>query len=143
MQGDNYAAEKSLAKACKLGPDNATHWYAYGDILRILEKYDEAIPAYRKALEIDPEHPKAENKLGLALFNTGQLDDAEVVLSSALRKEPKNPYPYFNLGMVYSMGGKNRLAIGAFEKFLELAPKQDGDVPVAKKKLRELRKRLR
>lgn len=141
--GDNLGAEQSLHKAVELNPKDATNWYAYGEILRNLQKYDEAIPAYRKAIELDPKHPKAPVKLGFVLAKKGDLDEAEVVLTAALRQNPDNPYIYLNLGRVYSKASKNRLAIEALQKFLELAPPDDGDVKPVKREIRLLKRKVR
>ncbi len=141
--GDNLGAEQSLAKAVELNPKDAMNWYAYGEILRNLKKLDQAIPAYKKAIELNPKHLKAPVKLGLVLAEKGDLDEAEVVLTAALRQNPENPYIYLNLGRVYSSASKYRLAIEALEKFLELAPPDDGDVKPAKREIRLLKRKLR
>jgi tetratricopeptide (TPR) repeat protein len=143
LRGDNVAAERNLGRAVQLEPNDAINWYAYGEALRILEKYGEAAAAYKRALEIDPNHGKAPNKLGFVLFKLGDVDEAEVVLTAAVRANPDDPYPYFNLGMVYGKGEKHTLAINSFLRFLELAPKDDKDVPVARRQIALLRRELR
>jgi len=141
--GDNLGAEQSLAKAVELNPKDATNWYAYCEILRNLEKWDQAVPAYRKAIEIDAKHVKAPVKLGFVLAHKGELDEAEVVLTAALRENPENPYIYLNLGRVYSKARKYRLAIESLQKFLETAPPSDGDIKPVKKEIRALKRKLR
>ena len=141
--GDNLGAEASLAKAVELNPKDATNWYAYGEILRALKKWDEAVPAYRKAIEIEPDHPKAHVKLGYVLFYKGDLGEAEVVLTAALRAHPDDPYAYYNLGFVYAKAQKYKLGIESLEKFIELAPKGDGEIPKAKTEIRKLKWKLK
>lgn len=143
LRGDNLAAVASLAKAVELEPDDGINWYAYGEALRLQGKIAESLEPYQKAVELMPDHPKAPNKLGYVLFTLGKVGEAEVVLTKAVRNNPEDPYPYFNLGMVYETGDKLVLAINSFKRFLELAPQEDKDIPVAKKKIRDLTRRLR
>ncbi|HUH02689.1 MAG TPA: tetratricopeptide repeat protein [Kofleriaceae bacterium] len=141
--GDPVGAEASLRKATELAPGDATNWYAYGQILRAQEKWTDAVGAYRKALEIDPKHPQAYVKLGFVLYYEGKLDEAEVILTAALRQTPDDPYVYWNLGQVYEKGQKYKLALEAYEKFIAMAPADDGDVPKAKKLIRALKRKVR
>jgi tetratricopeptide (TPR) repeat protein len=143
MVGDNLAAEQSLRTAVELEPGDATNWYAYGEILRMLEEWERAVTAYERALQIDPNYLKAPGKLGTVLYYADRVDDAEVVLTAAIRRQPEDPYLYLNLGLVYEKGGKLRLAVEALERFLELAPRDDGDVPIVRRKVRDLRRKIR
>lgn len=140
--GDNPGAEISLKKATELEPDDALNWYAFGEILRTMKRYSEAVAPYRKALDLDPDHTKAANKLGLVLFKAGMLEEAETVLTDRIRKKPDDPYTYFNLGEVYAGQEKYRLAVEAFEKFVELAPKDDVDMPAARKQIKILKRKI-
>ena len=143
LRGDNIAAEASLAKAVRLEPNDGINWYAYAEALRVLGKFQESLDPYRKAVELLPGHKKAPNKLGYVLFKLGKVAEAEVVLTAAVRNNPNDPYPYFNLGMVYASGEKLALAINSFQRFLDLAPENDRDIPVARRQIRELTRKLR
>ena len=57
------------------------------DVSRSQERFDEAISAYKKAVELDPPYPKALQKLGLLLVERKQYDEAEVVLTQAIRRD--------------------------------------------------------
>lgn len=143
QMGDKVGAEDALARAVSLKSDDATNWYAYGQILRALEKYSKAHDAYRKAIEIDPKHPKAHRKLGYVLFKEGKLDEAEVVLTAALRQTPDDPYVYWDLAQVYRTANKLQLAVEAYESFVAKVGADDGDRPKAKKYIRDLKRKLR
>jgi Flp pilus assembly protein TadD len=140
---DAIGAEAALEQAVKLKPGDVDNWYAYGQILLVLKKWEPAITAYKKVLELQPKHPKAHVKLGLCLYEAGKLDEAEVVLTTAQRNNPSDPYVYWNLARIYEKGAKFGLAVEAYGKFVELAPKEDGDVPKAKKKIAELKKKIK
>lgn len=139
--GDNPGAEISLKKATELDPRDKLNWYAYGEVLRNMERYKEAIQPYRKSLEIDPNFTKAADKLGVVLFYAGELGEAETLLTERVKTHPNEPYAYFNLGQVYAKAEKHGFAIEAFEKFLKLAPEGDGDIAAAKKMIRDLKKK--
>ncbi len=139
-RGDDLGAEESLARAIAIEPDNSLYQYAYGEMLRFNKRYDEAIVAYRTAAELDPPHPKAAAKLGVALFEAKRYGEAEVSLTESIRRDPKNQWNYFNLGIVYKETGKNKLALEMFQKFLELSDKNDGDRPKAEACVKALKK---
>jgi Flp pilus assembly protein TadD len=140
-KGDGLGAEESLAKACQLEPDDATNWYAYGEQLRYNEKLDQALEAYRKAMTLKPPHPKASAKFGLTLALQKKYAEAETFLTDAIRDDPKNAFNYQNLGVVYEGEKKWKFAIDAYEKFVDLADKADGDLPKVKAKIKELKSR--
>ena len=139
--GDQAEAETSAERATRLVSDNTKYWYVYGEMLRINKKPDEATAAYCKALAIKPPHPKAAAKIALTLYDSQKYDEAEVFITQSLKTEPNNPYLYFNLGRVYSAEKKYKLAIDAYSKYLELAPKDDGDLANAKSEIKALKKK--
>jgi cytochrome c-type biogenesis protein CcmH/NrfG len=115
-------------------------WYAYGEIYRVQERFDEALSAYKKAVEIDPPYPKALQKLGMLLSDRKQYDEAEVVLTQAIRREPKAAPAYFTLAVVYHSKKKYKLALENYQKFLELAPKNDPDRDRAASAIKDLKR---
>lgn len=54
------------------------------------EHYKEAVPFYRKALAFNPAIPGLRLNLGLALFKSGDLNDAIRTFDSLLKNEPKS-----------------------------------------------------
>ena len=88
-----------------------------------------------------PPHKKAAAKRGIALFEAKRYGEAETFLTGVVRADPKNPYNYENLGVVYEHEKKYKLAIEMFEKFLQLADKEDGDIPKVKAKIKELKRK--
>ena len=37
---------------------------------------------------------------GIALLNLQKIDEAKVLLEDALKQDPRNPYAWYNLGLV-------------------------------------------
>lgn len=134
-------AEEAFAKAVKFSPNDSQFWYAYGEIHRVQDRLDQAIAAYRKATDLDPPYPKAVTKLGATLVDTKQYDDAEVVLTQAIRREPKNAANYWHLARAYAAKRKTRAAIDNYETFIRLAAKNDPDRERARELINQLKRR--
>ena len=73
-----------------LEPDNAAAYYNKGIALRNLEKYDEAIACYDKAIELEPDNAAAYYNKGIALQKHGNLDEAIEAYDEALKLDPSN-----------------------------------------------------
>lgn len=58
--GDKYyeKALKDYDKAINLNPNMAYAWHGKGEVLKDLGRYEEAIEAFNKAIELDKEHSK-------------------------------------------------------------------------------------
>jgi tetratricopeptide (TPR) repeat protein len=84
-EGDPASAARRLQELLRLRPD---WWPAYerlGTALVRQQLYREAVPWFRKALEEKPDDPDGLNGLGLALCETGNLDEAVATWGRALR----------------------------------------------------------
>ena len=56
-----------------------------------MERYNEAISEYEKALELEPQHPAIHRNLGMLLFRLGRYDEAVAHLQTVLRLVPNEP----------------------------------------------------
>lgn len=126
-----YAVENDLEKAVQyikmrlaLYPDDeASHnnlgWYNFR-----LERYKDAIAAYKKAIEINPYLMLPYNGLNwIYLYHLGELDLALELCERQISYNTQNASAYNNLGWAYL--GKDNLeeAKKAFEKALEINPR--------------------
>ena len=64
---------------------------AEADRKTAMERYEEAISEYEKALELEPQHPAIHRNLGLVLIRLGRYDEAVVHLQTVLRLVPNEP----------------------------------------------------
>lgn len=131
-------AEQALSKAIQLSPNESLFWYAYGEIFRVQERDDDAIKAYRRAVELDPPYPKALLKLGIMLVDRKQYDEAEGLLTQALRRDSHATSALFYLGALHQAQNKPRLALDNYEQFVKAAPKDDL-VPKARQAIEQLK----
>jgi tetratricopeptide (TPR) repeat protein len=89
------AAREAHAVPDDLAPDD---WFELGYELELSEP-DQARDAYRRALELDPDHVAARVNLGRLLHERKQVKLAEVHYRLALAVEPQNATALFNLGV--------------------------------------------
>ncbi len=78
--GEFAAAIEPLRRAVELRPDAET-MYRYGRMLEQNAQYEQSIPAFRRALEIDPKHEQARLQYARGLFYTGHADEAANAVS--------------------------------------------------------------
>jgi len=103
----------------------ATDFYRLFDLAALMVekgKYDEAIPEFRRALELNPEDVRSHSKLGIALAGIGRVDEAISEYRKAMELDPDYADAYSKLGLALARIGKREEARLQFEKALELFP---------------------
>jgi tetratricopeptide (TPR) repeat protein len=103
----------------------ATDYYRAVDIaMEQLNKkqYEASIAEWKKALELGPNEALAHNNLGVALAETGRVEEAIACYRKALELSPRYADAHNNLGEV--LAGRRRLdeAIIQFEEALRIDP---------------------
>ncbi len=142
----NEEAEASLQRATQLEPRDAQSWYVYGELLRNRQEYEQAADKYRKAREIDIDHDKASTKLALMLIylaTAEAYDEARTVLQARIEREPKDAAAHFLLGEVYEKQEQYAEALASYEAFIEIAERGDPDISQARRKVRQLKSKVR
>lgn len=86
------------------------------------ETIHEAMTAYTKAIELNPEAAGAYINLGTIYYNLHRLDDAEKCYRAAIKIDPQYALAFFNLGNVYDERGSLAEARENYEAALRLAP---------------------
>jgi len=92
--------------------------YLYGQ----LGETQKGLEALKKARAVDPDDYNlllAEADLQIKLGNRKRFGE---LMSEAIRKNPKEPVLYFNLGVINSQQNKDSLAINNYKKAIELDP---------------------
>jgi superkiller protein 3 len=81
-------------------------------------KLDEAINAYEKAVELDSGKANAHSGLGFAWYSKGKpyWEKAIEEYYKAIKIDPKYPWAYINLGIVFADQNKLEQAISAYRK---------------------------
>ncbi|MBI3932537.1 MAG: tetratricopeptide repeat protein [Acidobacteria bacterium] len=79
---------------------------------------DQARDAYRRALELDPDHVDAHVNLGRLLHEAGHAEAAATHYRAALTLRPKDATAAFNLGVALEDLGRTSAAAAAYERAL-------------------------
>jgi len=124
LEADRFA--KSFA-----GLDNIAQQYpsdagsAYLEVGRALihrEKYPDAVPILRTAVEKMPDSSMAHYELGLALVKTGQWEAALPEMQAAVKHKPTSAQMHYYLAAVNTRLKHLPEAVNEYEKTLELDP---------------------
>ncbi|MCZ6600300.1 MAG: tetratricopeptide repeat protein [Acidobacteria bacterium] len=119
MDSEAAAAAAALSRA---EVDSAVILLNAGSVLLMQGENEQAVAAYRQALEIRPDYVKAENLLGVALTRLGELDEAEIHYRRALSGKLENLDAYSNLAdLLVERGGVGE-AEGLLHRALDLRP---------------------
>jgi len=105
----------------ELGPDIAAY-NNLGIALGEQGKPAEAIEAFRKAIEIQPDYISAHDNLGVALQQQGKLAEAIEAFRKAIDIQPDFVRAHYGLGNVLNEQGKLEEAIKAFRKAIDIQP---------------------
>jgi tetratricopeptide (TPR) repeat protein len=98
-----------------------------GTALIKLEKYDESITEFDKALDVSPTHDKALENKGAALFRLGNHDEAMKHFDKALGINRNYPPALYGRGLVLYNQGRYKEAIEYFEKAISVGKKEENE----------------
>ena len=118
--------------------DKAVSWNGLGNIYRCINDYENAVAAYQKAAELDPDtagmrdgtnnlpgeqtmnSSQTWNDLGEAYFKVGTYDRALDAFTKAIELEPGNGWPYANLARILVSKNRYEEAIALYQKSIGL-----------------------
>jgi tetratricopeptide (TPR) repeat protein len=83
-------------------------------------KYDEALQAFDKAIEINPQLAEAWVAKGVVLMAQGKYDEAIQAYDKAIEIDPQDVNVWNNKGVALNDLGKHNEAIQAYDKAIEL-----------------------
>ncbi|VVM27877.1 hypothetical protein BSPWISOXPB_5428 [uncultured Gammaproteobacteria bacterium] len=86
-------------------------------------KFDKAIEAFKKAIEIKPNY-EAYYNIGVAYTSSNKFKEAIEAYEKAIKIKP-NYEAYCNIGIAYASSNKFKKAIEAYEKAIEIKPDKD------------------
>jgi predicted O-linked N-acetylglucosamine transferase (SPINDLY family) len=89
-------------------------------------RIDEAIAAYRRAIELKPSLAAAHYNLGSALRRKGRFDEAITAFGCAIELEPGHGAAHSNLGGTLQQAGRLDEAIAAYRQAIAIEPTSVG-----------------
>ncbi len=126
-KGEATKVLQAITKADVFDPPG---FYNAGNALARLGDSDEAINAYRKAIDQRKgKYSRALNNLGVVLLREGRWDEAYDALLSAMKLESfRYAEASYNLGRLYFVRGERDLAIREWRRALTVDPEHSGAV---------------
>jgi len=127
--------------------DAAAVWFARGIALEEdPATQTEALAAYQRVLEFQPNHAAAHINLGTLHYNRQDFALAEKHYRAALQADPRYALAYFDLGNVLDETGRVQEGIQTYKMAIQLAPTYADahyNLALAYEKTREPRKALK
>ena len=102
--------------------DRAARYNGLGKVYRSLARYPEAIAAYQKALDLDPNYAVAYNNRGLTYRDLGQHQAALADFGRAIDLNLDSAAAYNNRGTTYSALGQHEAALADYGRAIDLNP---------------------
>jgi tetratricopeptide (TPR) repeat protein len=132
----NYRLAQAYEKAGQLGKSQATYESLaalnpqeaatyYGRIVIMYDgagRYENAIEASKKVIELNPKSEIAVYNLGIMYLKLDRCDEAIATFKQALTIRPDYDYAYYNIGLCYSKQKKWKESVDAFKNFVALVP---------------------
>jgi tetratricopeptide (TPR) repeat protein len=125
--------ETLMTKDTAAKPDASVLWAYLGEAEVGLKKYDEAITAYKKALEVEASSKKpqtpvqglANSGLGEVYARTGKIQDANDAYDAAAKVNPTQAAFYLkNEAVIFFQSNQPDAQVAAADKAIAIAPDQ-------------------
>jgi transglutaminase-like putative cysteine protease/tetratricopeptide (TPR) repeat protein len=138
MDGDASLANPSMANSSLPNSSLKDGWYELGLAYAGANHHAEAIAAFRKQIEIDPNHKHANGDLAMELQETGKTDEAIAAYRKQLETAPYEKAAHKNLGLLLAQLGRDAAARTELEAAAAIPP----DDPETKMALAQVYARL-
>ena len=120
----NFETAAIERKVRALREHTAEEWFEMGMAWDASpETLEDALRAYRQAIEAAPEWVEAYINLGTTLFQLGRTGESRDAFAAAVERDSRNALAHFNLGCAHERLGDTATAIGNFRATLVLAPR--------------------
>jgi putative PEP-CTERM system TPR-repeat lipoprotein len=125
--GRSEEAERLLLDWLDRYPDDALTLGSLGDFYLGRERFEEAVDAYRRAIELQPDDLGSHNNLAVVLEELGEVEAALEHAEIAMDLAPREPQILDTVASVRLAAGDVLQAITLFEQAAALAP-DDGQI---------------
>jgi predicted Zn-dependent protease len=121
--GDYSDALAQFGTAHRLMPGSAAFETAIAGAQNLLDRKQEALESFRRALALQPQDPAIMNNLAFLLVETnGSLPDALKLAQAAVAKQPRQPAFTDTLGWIYQKSGQTDSALQIFNNLTQQYP---------------------
>jgi protein O-GlcNAc transferase len=122
---DAAKAAAELQQAVELAPEFAEAWSDLGESRKNLSDGKGALSAFRRSVELVPQNPVAQARLGAYLLDSGAVHEAVEHLDEAVRLDPKNQSALNALQRALRQDGQAERAEAAKKQLAELIRQRD------------------
>ena len=120
--GEIKEAEKIVNAALLVAPGSADANYLSGRLMISLQRFEDAVIAFRNALMFDKTHEGALFHMAKTYIEIGQLDDAVIYLKKLVAQKSENAEVYLNLGKLEQGKDSGNKKIKIFKSCVEALP---------------------
>ena len=120
--GNKLAHALELEELVRKNPQDVDSLIHLGNVYYDVEKYQDAVTAYEKALAVKPDNPDVLTDLGTMYRALGQLDLALARYNKAITFNPKHQNARFNKCVVLLDMGRKEEAKAAWEALVAVIP---------------------
>jgi tetratricopeptide (TPR) repeat protein len=97
-------------------------WYDRGNKLRKTKKYDEAIAAYDRAIQIKPDYYEAWSAKADLLYQLERYEEAIAVYEQVVHLKPNDVHSWYCRGLILGELQRYDEAIAAYERAIQIQP---------------------
>jgi tetratricopeptide (TPR) repeat protein len=127
LLSDYSSADKWLTLALEWDPGDADSWYYLGRTKYNENRFEEAIHAFQKCLDLRPLFVLAADGLGLSQAGLGHTADAIASLQKAISAQDnlagRTPEPYIDLGDLLNQQARFDEALPLVQQAVAIAPR--------------------
>ncbi|NIN92134.1 protein kinase, partial [bacterium] len=115
-----------LQKIAKKYPKEKQAYYVLGILNREYGYFDEAVEAFNKALELDPDYGEAHNDFGYTYLDMGNFEKSIDHFKKYASLNPGDANPFDSMAEAYFLMGRLDEAISKYKEALEVKPDFSG-----------------
>lgn len=119
---DLDGAIEAVCTSLQTKPDSAATHFLHAKLLQEADRHGEALDAYERVAELQPDHPRLATNRGVVRFFLDDLDGAIEDLRRALEEDPADGASLFNLAVVHVVKKDFGHAQRCLEQLIALEP---------------------
>jgi tetratricopeptide (TPR) repeat protein len=120
--GQARRAEQCVRSALERWPDSWQLWDRLSTALGQRKRFDEAVDAARKAVDLQPERVEALLTLGAAQYQAGDHQAALQTFDAVIARDPGHVRAHHNRATLLKLLGRKAECIDAYRRTLQLEP---------------------
>jgi Flp pilus assembly protein TadD len=114
----------TCAEAVELGLRDVETLFAFGRLFERLTRFEDAVKAYRRIGEVNPDHAEALKRLVASLMELRRWSDAIEPFQQAILTAPNDAELRYGLGVCYANLGQKPAAKAQYDALRKLDPKK-------------------